>query len=89
MYCRGVSATRSDNPTLRRTLAEIRRNVSNPQLAIGIAVVGVRLNQLLERLGVLEVPAAVFFMDHPGVVGGMKMDRVKQVVVGLDVVGAK
>ena len=70
-----------------RLLAEIRRHIADAQAAVGIAVVGVRLNEFLERFGVLLVPAAMFLIDHPGVVAGMEMEGVDQIAVRFGVIG--
>ena len=68
-------------------IAEIRRHVADPQSAVGVAIVGVRLNELPERFGMLLVPAAQFLMDHPGVVAGMKLEGEDQIAVRRGVIG--
>ena len=76
-----VRCQQRKNESPDRMLAEIRRNVSDPQFPLGIAIIGVRLNKFLERLGMLLVPAAVFLENRAGIEAGMKMQGVDQIAV--------
>ena len=68
-------------------LSEIGRDVADPQAALGRAVVGVGPDELPQRLGVLLVPAAIFFGDGSSIEARMKMERVDQITVGFVVGG--
>ena len=69
-------------------VAKIRRDIADPQAAIGGAVVGMGLDELCQRLGVPLVPAAVFFVDRLGVVAGAEEQRVEQIAVRRGIVRA-
>src|SRR5580658_10899058 len=68
-------------------LSEIRRSISNAQAAVGIAIIGVKLDELLQRLCVLPVPAAMFFGDGLGVVCRVIVQREEKITVGKVEVG--
>ena len=44
-------------------VAEIGRDIADPQPTVGVAVVGMGLDGTSQRLGVLAVPAALFLGD--------------------------
>ena len=62
-------------------LAEIRRHITDPQAAIGIASRSVRLNELLEWFGMLPVPLPQFRQNHPGVAAGIVKVGANQIAV--------
>ena len=64
-------------------VSEIRRDIADPQAPVGAAVVGMGLNELPQRLGMLAVPAAMFLGDGLGVVSGMKVQGVDEIAVGV------
>src|SRR5208282_5562509 len=70
-------------------LAKIRRQIANPQTAVAVAIVGVRLDEFLERFGVLLVPAATFIGDGLGVITGMIVQRENEITVGLGKIGVE
>jgi hypothetical protein len=67
-------------------LAQIGRDIADAQSALGIAIVGVWPDELLQRLSVLPIPAAIFVGDAPSVVAGMIMDGENCVAVGFGIV---
>ena len=53
-------------------IAEVGRNIADAQTAVGIGMVGVGLDELGERLGMLVVPAPSFLTNSGGIVAGVK-----------------
>jgi len=68
-------------------VAEIGRDVADPQPAIGRGVVVVRRDLRLERDGMAKVPPLVLGEDRPGVISRMKIKRVNAVAVGGGIAG--
>ena len=66
--------------------AKVRRDVADPQAAIGRTVVAMRLDELRQRRGVALVPAAVFFVDRRSIVTGAENLGVDQIAVRLGIV---
>ena len=67
-----------------RMVAEVGRDISDPQPAIGGTVVRMGLDEPGQRLGELSVPAAMFLEDRPGIVPGAEDQGVEQVAVRID-----
>ena len=64
-------------------LAEIGRYISDPQAALGSAVVAVGLEELPQGLGMLLVPAVLFPGDGPRIEAGMVVQGTEPDCCGL------
>ena len=68
-------------------IAQVRRDVSDPQSALRGSVVGVRTDLRFERVGVLPVPSAVLFRDRRRAAGRVEEKCEDQIAVNLHVAG--
>ncbi len=68
-------------------IPKIRGHVADLEAASGIAIIGVGPDAILQRLGVLTVPAAKLFGDGPSVVTPMIWENENKVAVGAGVAG--
>jgi hypothetical protein len=62
-------------------LAEVGGDETDPQTAVGISIIAMRLDQVLERVGVAGTPDVVLAADGAGVAAGVEIERIKQVAV--------
>src|SRR5690242_8022446 len=69
--------------------AEVGRDVADPETALGRAIVGMRLNEASQRLGVLLIPPDAFPINGVGVIGGMEREGEDQITVSLGGVGVQ
>jgi len=68
-------------------IPEIRRDVADPQPALGVTHIAVRQNEARQWFRVPAVPAALFVGDRAGTATRLECENVDQITVGFGVVG--
>ena len=67
---------------------KIRRDVTDPQTPIRIAIIGMSLEVRLQRLDKTPIFMALRLGNRLAIAGGVKVKRVDQIVVSIGVVGS-